>query len=80
MNEQMLERKTVKKILAHHFIFGGQKNRLAVNSEISIFANSVKRHICDGKISRPGHDLPISVNNRVISPYCKSFIFRKLRI
>ena len=78
----MLERKTVKKNLSSSTFFGGQKNRLAVNSEISIFANSVKRHICDGKISRPGHDLhvPISVNDRLISPYCKSFIFRKLRI
>ena len=37
------------------------------------FANSVKRQICDVKISRPGHDLPISVNDRNISPYCESF-------
>ena len=30
------------------------------------FANGVKRHICDVYNSRLGHDLPISVNNRVI--------------
>ena len=31
-----------------------------------IFANSVKRHICDAKYSRLWHDLPISANERVI--------------
>ena len=30
-----------------------------------IFTNSVKRHICDAKISRLGHDLHISVNDRL---------------
>ena len=34
-----------------------------------IFANSFKRHICDVKNSRLGHDLPISVNDRVISAF-----------
>ena len=33
-----------------------------------IFANRVKRHIFDVKKSGTGHDLPISVNDRVISP------------
>ena len=44
------------------------------------FANSVKRHICDIKVSRTGHDLAISVKDRMISPHCESFIFTKLRI
>ena len=45
-----------------------------------IFANSVKRHICDVKNSRLEHDLPISVNNRVILPFHEDSIFTKLRI
>ena len=45
-----------------------------------IFANSVKRHICDVKNSRLGHDLPTSVNDRVILPCREDFIFTKLRI
>ena len=44
-----------------------------------ILANSIKRHICDIKI-RDWHDLPSSVNDRVISPFCEDFIFTKLRI
>ena len=32
-----------------------------------IFANSIKSHICQVKISRLGHDSPISLNDRVIS-------------
>ena len=43
-----------------------------------IFANSVKRHIWEVKNSRPVHDLPIPVNDRMIRTYCKSFIFTKL--
>ena len=59
-----------------------------VNSEIFarifIFANSVKRHICDVKIFRLVHDLlitlhVISVNYREISPFREDFIFTKLR-
>ena len=40
-------------------------------SENFIFANSVKRHICDIKNSRLRHDLPpsINLNDRVISPF-----------
>ena len=49
-----------------------------VNPEI--FANSVKIPTCDGKNSRLGHDLPISVNDRVISPFRADFIFTKLCI
>ena len=45
-----------------------------------IFANSVKTHICDVENSRQGRDLPISVNDRVISPIREDFIFTKLRI
>ena len=33
-----------------------------------IFANSIKRHICDSFNSRISHDLPISVNDSVILP------------
>ena len=44
-----------------------------------IFENSVKRHICDLKYLRLGHDLPISFNDSVISPFCKYFIFTKLK-
>ena len=36
-----------------------------------IFPNSVKRNICVVKQMRFGHDLLISVNNRVISPFCE---------
>ena len=45
-----------------------------------IFANSVKRHICDVKNLLPWHDLPISVNDRVISPFREDFILTKLCI
>ena len=41
---------------------------------------SAKRHISHVRNSRPGHDLHISVNNRVVSSYRKSFIFTKLRL
>ena len=44
-----------------------------------IFTKSVKRPICDVR-SRSGHDLPISVNERVISPIREGLIFMKLRI
>ena len=30
-----------------------------------LFANSVKRHICDVQYSRLSHDLPMSINDRV---------------
>ena len=43
-------------------------------------ANSVERHICNVQTSRLSHDLPISVNDRVILPFREGLIFRKLRI
>ena len=45
-----------------------------------IFANSVKRHIRDVENSLQEHDLPISVNDRVISPFREDSIFTELRI
>ena len=44
-----------------------------------IFANSVKTHLRRKK-SWTGHDLPISVNDRVISPIREGLILTKLRI
>ena len=38
-----------------------------------IFANSVKRHICDVKNLRPGHDLATSVNDRMIINHVRVF-------
>ena len=50
-------------------VFGRYKV-VTVNPEnfaiILFFANSVKIHICTTKKSRLGHDLPISVNDRLI--------------
>ena len=45
-----------------------------------IFANSIKRHISDVKKSRLRQDLPLSINDRVISPFREGLIFTKLRI
>ena len=42
--------------------------------------NSAKRHICDDKNSRLSHDLPISVEDRVILSFLRGFIFTKLGI
>ena len=43
-----------------------------------IFPNSI-RYISDVKNSRLRHDLPISINDRVILPFREGFIFTKLR-
>ena len=51
---------------------------VTVNSEIS--PNSIKRHICDAKNLRLGHDLPSSVDERMILLFREGFIFTKLRI
>ena len=40
-----------------------------------IFANRVKRHICDIRNSRVGHDLPISAKERVVAPFPEDSIF-----
>ena len=45
-----------------------------------IFMNSNKRHIWDVNNLQLGHDLPTSVNDRVILPFCEGFIFTKLHI
>ena len=45
-----------------------------------IFVNSIKRPICDVRKSRLGHDICISVNDRVILPFHEGFHFTKLRI
>ena len=39
----------------------GKYFKSGIFHEHFIFANIVKRHICDAKNSRLGHDLPISV-------------------
>ena len=41
---------------------------------------SNKRHISDVRHSQLGHDIHISVNDRVILPFCEGFIFANLRI
>ena len=53
--------------------------KFAIFRDNFIFANSVKRHICDVKHSRLWYDLPISVNNIMISPIREGLIFTKLR-
>ena len=45
-----------------------------------IFANRVKRHICDVKNLRLGHDLPISVNDGVFSALHEDFVSRFAKI
>ena len=45
-----------------------------------MFGNRIKRHICVVKNSRLGHDIPISVKDRVILPFRECFNFTKLRI
>ena len=45
---------------------------------IFLFANSIKRHLCDVRNSRLGHDIRISVNGRAILPIREGFNFRKL--
>ena len=45
-----------------------------------IKAYRVKRQIWDINKSHLGHEIPISVNERVILPFREGFIFTKLRI
>ena len=49
-------------------------------TENFIFVNNIKRHLCNVKNLLLGHDLPISVNDRVILPFREDFIFTKLRM
>ena len=50
-----------------------------VNSEIFrenfIYVNNIKRPIFHIKNLRLGYNLPTSVNDRVILPFCEGFIF-----
>ena len=43
--------------------------KFGISPENLIFANSVKRYICNVENSWPWHELPTSVNDRVISPW-----------
>ena len=65
------KRRKLKKQLKVYFRFG-------IFRENFIFANSIKRHISDVKNSRLRQDLPISINDRVMSPFREGFIFTKL--
>ena len=40
----------------------------------------MSKDICDVKYSLPGHDLPISLKDRLISLFHEGFIFTKLRV
>ena len=53
---------------------------LEIFMRILFSRNSIKSHISDVKKLRLWQDLPISINNRVILPFCEGFIFTKLRI
>ena len=46
----------------------------------SLTVLKLKRHICSVKNSLLGHDLPISVNDRVISPFHEDSIFTEINI
>ena len=59
------------------YILTGAVKKNTVNSEI--VANSVISHICDVKNLRLEHDLPISVNDRMISSFHEGYIFMKLK-
>ena len=74
---------SLKNIIAPYFLRRKKavvRNREFAKIRKNIFPNSVKRHICGGLNSWLGHDLPISVNNREISPFREGFIFMKLCI
>ena len=46
----------------------------------SLTVLKLKRHICSVKNSLLGHDSPISVNDRVITPFHEDFIFTEINI
>ena len=76
-----LGREGVKqRITLHTYIHYSGRFLHSVNSEIFarfFFANSVNIYISDILNSRLKHDLPISVNDRVILPFCEDFTFAK---
>ena len=54
-----------------------------VNPEISariLFSRIALKDILQHLNSRLGNDLPISVTDRVISPFCEDIVFTKLHI
>ena len=64
---------------------GGKRGKnstvnLEIFVRIFIFLNSVKRHICNVKYSQQGHELHISVIDRMILPFSKGFMFVKFRV
>ena len=62
------------------FILGLQYSNFRNYRENFIFANSVKRHICDAKIRHYGMFFSTPVNDRVIPLFREErFIFTKLR-
>ena len=71
MGDHFIKKK--KKIGHKHCKFGNFR-------ENYIFANSFKIHICELKKSEVRHDFPISVKDKVISPFREGFVFTKLRI
>ena len=63
-----------------HYNFGSVYCKFRNFRENFIFANSIKGYICQVKILQLRHDLPISVNDRMILPFHEGFIFVKLCI
>ena len=64
--------------------FWWKNNRFLWNFCLAIFMGNpslkLSEVLCNFKNSRLGLDLPISVNDRMISPFSEDFIFVKLRI
>ena len=52
---------------------------ITVNPDI-LFSRIALKHIYNAKNSRLWHVLPLSVDDRVISPFLEGLIFTKLRI
>ena len=55
--------------------------KFGIFHENFIFVNRIKRYICDVRNSQLVHDLPISVNDRVILPFREGFSakFREIK-
>ena len=60
--------------------FSGQTVNPEFFARILFSGIAIKRHICDSKNSRLGHDLHTSGNDSVISAFREDLIFTKLRI